>query len=66
VIKFHEGQEVEALRDGWADGTSKPYGRQWHKGTIVVSASDRSPDYIIEFLDGTRAVFDAGYIREQK
>jgi hypothetical protein len=67
MTQFHEGQEVEVMRDGWSDGSLKTHGRQWCKATIVsFNGSDIwAPDeWHVEFPDGTRAVFDTDQIKE--
>jgi len=50
--QFHEGQDVEV----WCfpDG-------EWEKAKIVMETLPKT--YQVQFLDGTRAVFDAGHIR---
>ena len=52
--QFHEGQEVEV----WGANMYP-----WRKAKIVGSTGQSHTEWMVEFPDGTRAVFDEEHIR---
>lgn len=62
MTQFNEGQEVE-VRHELADGKwAASYG--WSKAKIMAGTELSSTEkFVVEFADGTRAVFDADHIR---
>jgi hypothetical protein len=70
TVQFHEGQDVEVTDSRYPLSTFA-----WRKAWIVARQdwSDEVPPYVgepvcrkwlVQFPDGTRAVFDAEHIRE--
>ena len=57
MTQFHKGQEVEVTKG--FDGN--PLG--WRKAKIIKRGEPYSKTWMVEFPDGTRAMFDAEHIR---
>jgi hypothetical protein len=60
MTTFREGQDVEVLRDApeYSEGVTA-----WRKAKIVSASAQGRETWIVQFPDGTRAVYDAAHIR---
>jgi hypothetical protein len=64
MTQFHAGQDVEVRKI--ADGMNEMHW-SWRKAKVVnddcIARKDGLHCYLVQFPDGTRAIFDDGHIR---